>query len=45
MAGKVLPPIIAMVLLIGIWQALWAAAFWPEFKLPAQAVGGPRSGS
>ncbi|HEX4702972.1 MAG TPA: ABC transporter permease [Pseudonocardiaceae bacterium] len=36
----VLPPVLAIVLLIGIWQALWAAAFWPEYKLPApRAVG------
>jgi NitT/TauT family transport system permease protein len=31
----VLPPIVALVLLIALWQALWAAAFWPEFQLPA----------
>jgi NitT/TauT family transport system permease protein len=30
-----LPPVGALVLLIALWQALWAAAFWPEFKLPA----------
>jgi NitT/TauT family transport system permease protein len=30
-----LPPIVALVLLIALWQALWAAAFWPEFQLPA----------
>ncbi|HEV3359582.1 MAG TPA: ABC transporter permease [Pseudonocardiaceae bacterium] len=37
----VLPPIVAVVLLIAIWQALWAAAFWPEYQLPApSAVGG-----
>ena len=36
-----LPPIVALVLLIAIWQALWAAAFWPEYQLPApSAVGG-----
>ncbi|MEU5690509.1 ABC transporter permease [Actinosynnema sp. NPDC020468] len=29
------PPIIAFVLLIGAWQALWAAAFWPEYQLPS----------
>ncbi|MBO0852096.1 MAG: ABC transporter permease [Pseudonocardia sp.] len=28
------PPVIAVVLFIAVWQALWAAAFWPEFKLP-----------
>ncbi|TCN42694.1 NitT/TauT family transport system permease protein [Kribbella orskensis] len=33
--GKVLPPIAAIVLLVLVWQLLWAAAFWPEFKLPA----------
>jgi NitT/TauT family transport system permease protein len=30
-----LPPLVALLLAIGVWQALWAAAFWPEFKLPA----------
>jgi NitT/TauT family transport system permease protein len=30
-----LPPLVALLLGIGVWQALWAAAFWPEFKLPA----------
>ncbi|MET0133773.1 MAG: ABC transporter permease, partial [Kibdelosporangium sp.] len=34
-ARAVVPPVVAMVLLIGLWQALWAAAFWPEFQLPA----------
>ena len=34
-AGRVLPPVIAIALLVAVWQALWAAAFWPEFKLPA----------
>ncbi|MEU4396206.1 ABC transporter permease [Kribbella sp. NPDC023855] len=33
--SKALPPVVALVLLVAIWQALWAAAFWPEFKLPA----------
>ncbi|GAA2788787.1 ABC transporter permease [Kribbella solani] len=33
--ARVLPPIGAIVILVAIWQALWAAAFWPEFKLPA----------
>jgi NitT/TauT family transport system permease protein len=37
-AGRVLPPIIAVALLVSIWQALWAAAFWPEFKLPSPAA-------
>jgi len=30
-----LPPLVALVLSIVIWQILWAAAIWPEFKLPA----------
>ena len=30
-----LPPLVALVLFIVVWQALWAAAFWPEFKVPA----------
>jgi sulfonate transport system permease protein len=34
-ARAVLPPIVALVLLVAIWQVLWAAAFWPEFQLPA----------
>ncbi|MGW7682686.1 ABC transporter permease [Kribbella sp. NPDC054772] len=34
-AARVLPPVGAIVVLVAIWQALWAAAFWPEFKLPA----------
>lgn len=29
------PPLVALVLFVVVWQALWAAAFWPEFKLPA----------
>jgi NitT/TauT family transport system permease protein len=34
-ALAVLPPIAFLVAGIALWQALWAAAFWPEFKLPA----------
>jgi NitT/TauT family transport system permease protein len=33
--GRVLPPIVAIALFVVVWQILWAAAFWPEFKLPA----------
>lgn len=29
------PPVLAIVAIVGIWQALWAAAIWPEFQLPA----------
>lgn len=32
---SVLPPIVAVVLFIVVWQLLWASAIWPEFKLPA----------
>jgi NitT/TauT family transport system permease protein len=39
-ARAVLPPVVAIALLIGIWQALWAAAFWPEYKLPAPGAVG-----
>jgi NitT/TauT family transport system permease protein len=39
-ARTVLPPVLAIVLLIVVWQLLWAAAFWPEYELPApRAVG------
>ncbi|MEU7525625.1 ABC transporter permease subunit [Saccharothrix sp. NPDC042600] len=33
-----LPPLIAFALLLGVWQALWAAAFWPEYQLPSPAA-------
>ncbi|TDD53044.1 ABC transporter permease [Kribbella antibiotica] len=36
-AARALPPIGAVALLVAVWQVLWAAAFWPEFKLPAPA--------
>jgi NitT/TauT family transport system permease protein len=31
------PPVLVLVVVVVIWQALWAAAFWPEYKLPAPA--------
>jgi NitT/TauT family transport system permease protein len=34
-ATSVLPPIVAVVLFIVVWQILWASAIWPEFKLPS----------
>jgi NitT/TauT family transport system permease protein len=34
----VVPPIVAVVLFVVVWQILWAAAFWPEFQLPAPAA-------
>ncbi|HKN97351.1 MAG TPA: ABC transporter permease [Pseudonocardiaceae bacterium] len=30
-----LPPVVALVLFVAAWQALWALAFWPEYQLPA----------
>jgi NitT/TauT family transport system permease protein len=39
-ARAVLPPVLAIALAIGIWQALWAAAIWPEYKLPAPSAVG-----
>ncbi|RJQ80494.1 ABC transporter permease [Pseudonocardiaceae bacterium YIM PH 21723] len=33
-----LPPVLTLGVFIGIWQALWAAAIWPEFQLPAPAA-------
>jgi NitT/TauT family transport system permease protein len=39
-AKAVLPPIIAAVVFIAIWQALWASAIWPEYQLPAPAAVG-----
>jgi NitT/TauT family transport system permease protein len=39
-ARTVLPPVLAIVLVIVVWQVLWAAAFWPEYQLPSpEAVG------
>ncbi|MFI9006486.1 ABC transporter permease [Actinosynnema sp. NPDC053489] len=32
------PPLIAFALLLGAWQALWAAALWPEYQLPSPAA-------
>jgi NitT/TauT family transport system permease protein len=29
------PPLVALVVFVAMWQALWAAAIWPEYKLPA----------
>jgi sulfonate transport system permease protein len=30
-----LPPLIALVLFLGVWQAVWASAVYPEYQLPA----------
>lgn len=35
-----LPPLVAVVVVIGVWQALWAAAFWEEDLLPSPAAVG-----
>ncbi|HEU5108591.1 MAG TPA: hypothetical protein VFT95_08550, partial [Micromonosporaceae bacterium] len=34
-AGRALPPIVAIVALVVLWQVLWAAAIWPEYQLPS----------
>src|SRR6266545_1588960 len=34
-AGRAVPLILTLVVLVAIWQVLWAAAIWPEFQLPA----------
>ncbi|MGM1063439.1 ABC transporter permease [Saccharothrix sp. Mg75] len=33
-----LPPLIAFALLLGVWQGLWALAFWPEYQLPSPSA-------
>ena len=38
--GQMWPPILVLVLVVVIWQALWAAAFWPEYQLPAPSAVG-----
>ncbi len=38
--GKILPPVAVLALVVLVWQALWAAAVWPEYKLPAPAAVG-----
>jgi sulfonate transport system permease protein len=39
-ATAALPPVVAIVAGIAVWQALWAAAFWPEYQLPSPATVG-----
>jgi NitT/TauT family transport system permease protein len=34
----VLPPVVALVLVVVIWQVVWASAVTPEYKLPAPAA-------
>jgi NitT/TauT family transport system permease protein len=31
------PPLVALLLFIGLWQLLWASAIQPEYKIPAPA--------
>ncbi|MBB5159190.1 ABC transporter permease [Saccharopolyspora phatthalungensis] len=39
-ARAALPPLVALASALVVWQALWASALWPEFKLPEpRAVG------
>jgi NitT/TauT family transport system permease protein len=30
-----LPPVVAIVLFVAVWQAVWASAIYPEYQLPA----------
>ncbi|MGQ0577105.1 MAG: ABC transporter permease [Pseudonocardia sp.] len=34
-AAVTIPPVVALVLFVTAWQVLWAAAIWPEYKVPA----------
>ena len=38
LAATVLPPLVTTALALALWQGLWAAAIWPEYKLPAPAA-------
>ena len=33
--GTALPPLAALALFLGLWQAVWASAIYPEYQLPA----------
>ena len=38
-ARVLVPPLVALAVTVVVWQVLWAAAIWPEYKLPSpQAV-------
>lgn len=39
-AVALIPPLVALGLAIGVWQALWASALWPEFRLPSPSSVG-----
>ncbi|GAA4425650.1 ABC transporter permease [Actinokineospora soli] len=32
---SVLAPVIALTLVVAVWQFLWSRAYWPEYQLPA----------
>ncbi|HTK63319.1 MAG TPA: ABC transporter permease [Pseudonocardia sp.] len=34
-AAGAVPPLVALVVALVIWQALWAGAFWSEYQLPS----------
>jgi len=34
-AAATIPPVVALVVFVALWQGLWAAAIWPEYQLPA----------
>jgi NitT/TauT family transport system permease protein len=34
-AASAIPPLVALVVALVIWQGLWSAAFWSEYKLPS----------
>jgi NitT/TauT family transport system permease protein len=36
-AAAAIPPLVAFLIALVAWQLLWAAAFFPEYKLPAPA--------
>ncbi|MCE0768514.1 ABC transporter permease [Pseudonocardia kujensis] len=35
---SVLPPVVALVLIVVVWQIVWASAITPEYKLPSPAA-------
>jgi sulfonate transport system permease protein len=37
-ATVAVPPVLAIALAVSVWQALWAAAIWPEYQLPSPSA-------
>jgi NitT/TauT family transport system permease protein len=35
LASQVVPPVVALLLALGVWQLLWASAIWAEYVLPS----------